>query len=154
MNQAPPVTTDLLQETAVRFWEAIPPFWHQVRAHIRQVASESFGISVEQFQILRHVHQGVASVSELAEVKHISRPAISQAVELLVQDGLILRRQSTQDRRFVQLELTEKGELLLKGIFDNTHQWLVDKFSLLSEGELTDLHQGFEAIKKFVEAEL
>ena len=74
-------TTDTQRQIAMdRIWETIPPFWGLVRNNLRSIASEKFEISVEQFHILRYIRRGLTSVSELAEVKRISRPAISQAV--------------------------------------------------------------------------
>ena len=96
-------TTEELRQKAIdRFWETIPPVWNQVRNNLRSIAAEKFEISVEQFHILRHIRKGITSVSELADVKQISRPAISQAVDVLVEKGLISRQQDADDRRFVQ----------------------------------------------------
>ena len=58
----------LLQQTIDRFWETIPPLWSRIRSHLRSTAAEHFGITVEQFHILRHIHRGKNSVCELAAV--------------------------------------------------------------------------------------
>ena len=50
---------------------------------------------------------------QLATAKNISRPAISQAVDVLVNKGLLTRMQSTKDRRYVDLALTDAGDNLL-----------------------------------------
>ena len=95
------------QERAIdRFWETIPPLWGTIRQHIRAQATSQFDISVEQFHVLRYVRRGPNSISDLATAKNISRPAISQAVDLLVNKGLLTRTQSSEDRRFVELSLT------------------------------------------------
>src|SRR5690242_10291383 len=106
-----------------RFWETVPPLWGMIRTHIRAAATKNFDISVEQFHILRHVRRGIVSVSELATAKNISRPAVSQGVEVLVQKGLLTRIQSTQDRRYVELALTEEGNNLLDTVFQETRAW-------------------------------
>ena len=137
-----------LNQAMDAFWETFPPFWHILRAHIRKVSVEQFNIAVEQFHILRHIRQGEGSVSELAEAKHISRAAISQAVDVLVNKGLITRTRSTQDRRQVQLELTQQGNALLEAIFDNTRQWMIHKLAPLSEAELQTLIRSMESLKK------
>ena len=59
-------------------------------------------------------------VSELATAKNISRPAISQAVEILVKKGLLTRVPSREDRRCVDLVLTEAGNHLLDTVFKET----------------------------------
>jgi MarR family transcriptional regulator, 2-MHQ and catechol-resistance regulon repressor len=125
-----------LDETIELFWETIPPSWRCIRKKIHGVASESFGITVEQFHILRHIRKGKGSVSELADEKQISRSAISQAVDILVEKGLIQRSQSPDDRRWVHLELTPDGDELLNAIFKETHRWMKTKMDSLSPDDL------------------
>ena len=100
-------TEQLIPATIEAFWSTIPPVWNRVRGNVRAIALENFDISVEQFHILRHIRRGLSSVSELAEVKQISRSAVSQAVDILVARGLICRRQNALDRRNIPLELTD-----------------------------------------------
>ena len=96
--------SDHLRDRAIdRFWETVPPLWNSVRSHIRATATANFDISVEQFHVLRYVRRGTDSVSELATAKNISRPAISQAVEVLVKKGLLTRVPKKEDRRCVDL---------------------------------------------------
>jgi DNA-binding MarR family transcriptional regulator len=143
-----PPSDHLLRHAVDAFWEAFPPFWHLVRAHIRQVAVEQFGISVEQFHILRQVRRGLVSISALAAARNISRPAISQAVEVLVQKGLLTRTTDPRDRRYIQLSLTTPGNALLDAIFDNTRQWMVQTLATLSEEELEALILSLNALRK------
>lgn len=143
---------DHLQDQAIdRFWETVPPLWNFVRSHIRTTAAEKFDISVEQFHVLRHVRRGICSVSELATAKNISRPAISQAVDLLVHKGWLTRVQSTQDRRYVELALTEEGNALLDTVFKETRGWMKKRMSALSAEELTTLAKAMEVMKKMME---
>ena len=141
--------SDHLRNQAIdRFWETIPPLWGMIRTHIRGEATKNFDISVEQFHILRHVRRGTGSISELATAKNISRPAISQAVEVLVKKGLLRRVQSTQDRRFVELTLTEPGNKLLDTVFQETRGWMKERMSPLSLDELKTIAKAMEALKK------
>src|SRR5512144_2987732 len=90
---------DRLKTTIDTVWATLPPVWNRIRENIRSIAEQQYGVSVEQYHILRHIRKGLTSVSELAQVKQISRSAISQAVDVLVERGLISRRQNEQDRR-------------------------------------------------------
>ena len=148
-NTAPP-GDELLERTLDHFWETIPPLWGQVRAHIRSVATENFDISVEQFHILRYIRRGRWSVSELAEAKNISRPAISQAVDVLVNKGLMTRTQSTEDRRFIELALTDSGNALLDTVFKETRAWMKDLMSDLTDDELVTIRSAMTALKKML----
>jgi DNA-binding MarR family transcriptional regulator len=137
-----------LHQAVETFWETFPPFWHRIRAQIRQVAAEQFDLSVEQFHILRHIRRGQGSVSELAEARNISRPAISQAVDILVHKGLITRTPDARDRRHVRLALTASGNALLDAIFDQVRQWMVQTLSPLSDEELDTLVRAMDSLRK------
>src|SRR6266498_4520341 len=141
--------SERLQNQAIdRFWEIVPPLWGMIRTHIRAEATKNFDITVEQFHILRHVRRGTGSISELATAKNISRPAISQAVEVLVRKGLLTRVQSTQDRRFVELALTEAGNNLLDTVFKETRKWMKERMCDLSTDELETMITAMEVMKK------
>lgn len=137
-----------LHRAVEAFWENFPPFWHRIRAHIRQVAADEFDISVEQFHVLRYVRRGLGSVSELAEARNISRPAVSQAVEALVQKGLIARSPDPRDRRYIQLALTPSGDALLDAIFRDVRAWMAQLLSPLSDAELQVLMQAMDNLGK------
>ncbi len=145
-------SSERLQDRAIdRFWETVPPVWNFVRSHIRATATEKFDITVEQFHVLRHVRRGLCSVSELAVAKNISRPAISQVVDILVHKGLLTRVQSTQDRRYVELALTGAGNALLDTVFKETRSWMKGRMHALSTGELETIMKAMEAMQKMLE---
>jgi len=139
-----------LRQVVDGFWETFPPLWRSIQAHIRQGAMEQFNISLEQFHILRHIRRGRDSVSALAEARDISRPAISQCVDLLVTRGLIARTTNPQDRRNVKLSLTADGNSLMDAIFNDTRQWMMRKFAPLSVREIQALSRSLESLKKII----
>jgi DNA-binding MarR family transcriptional regulator len=151
MNNLP--SDEALQRTIERFWETIPPVWDRIRNNVRTIVANNFEISVEQFHILRYIRKGSGSVSELADAKHISRPAISQAVDILVEKGLITRQQNVEDRRYVQLELTQSGNKLLNAIFNENRAWMKEKLAPLSLEELNSILLSMEVLKKVFEQE-
>jgi DNA-binding MarR family transcriptional regulator len=145
-------TKDVLGQTIDRFWETFPAVWTQIRSNIRKIVTESFDISVEQFHILRHIRKGICSISDLATVKQISRPAISQSVDALVVKALITRRQSQEDRRYVELELTPEGINMLNAIFEKNHSWLREKMAHVTAEDLDRILQAMTVLKKtFIE---
>jgi DNA-binding MarR family transcriptional regulator len=154
MSESLQPSIQTLRQVVEAFWESYPPFWRTIRSHIRNVAVDQFAISVEQFHILRHVRKGHGSVSELAQIQQISRPAISQAVDILVNKGLITRTQSSQDRRCVRLDLTSAGNDLLDAIFNHTRQWMMQVLAALDESELQNLLRSMDALKKILSGDL
>lgn len=141
-----------LQEKAIdRFWETVPPLWNFVRSHIRATAIGNFDITVEQFHVLRYVRRGTDSVSELATAKNISRPAVSQAVEVLVKKKFLTRVQCTTDRRCMELTLTDQGNALLDTVFKETRGWMKERMNKLSADELETIAKAMDAMKKMME---
>jgi DNA-binding MarR family transcriptional regulator len=148
MNTTEHPSSDNLRQTVETFWETIPPYWHRVKAHIRQIAVDQFDISVEQFHILRLVRRGYDSVSLIAKARNISRPAVSQAVNALVDKGLLTRTTDPQDRRYIQLALTDDGAALLEAVFEDTKQWMIQTLTPLSDEELQILTRAMNSLKK------
>jgi DNA-binding MarR family transcriptional regulator len=139
-------TEQLIPAAIEAFWSTIPPVWNRVKGNVRAIAVDHYDISVEQFHILRHIRRGLTSVSELAQVKQISRSAISQAVDILVARGLICRRQNALDRRNIPLELTESGNALLDTIWEKNRAWMKNRMATLDERDLETLTSAMEIL--------
>ncbi len=148
----PSPVNSLLQQAIDSFWESVPPVWRIIRTHVRSVAVQNYEITVEQFHILRYIRRGGACISTLADTLDLSRPAISQSVDLLVRKGLVTRTQSTSDRRYVELELTEKGAALLNDVFGQARQWMADKMVSLKPQEMQNLTRALQVLQEtFIE---
>jgi DNA-binding MarR family transcriptional regulator len=141
-------TDENLQFLIDRFWETVPPVWGRIRQNIRSIATQNFDITVEQFHILRHIRRGTESSSELADAQQISRSAVSQAVDILVERGLVSRQQSAEDRRFVKLELTSSGNELLDTIFQENCLWMKEKLAALTPEEIESVIHALEILNK------
>jgi DNA-binding MarR family transcriptional regulator len=145
-------TTSRIREQAIdRFWETVPPLWGSIRAHLRAQATAHFDVTVEQFQVLRYARRHSKSMSELAAAKRISRPAVSQAVEVLVKKGLLTRVEREQDRRYVGLALTKAGNELLDEVFNETRAWMRERMKVLDEDELEAVVKAMPALRKMAE---
>ncbi|MBI4731802.1 MAG: MarR family transcriptional regulator [Chloroflexi bacterium] len=131
-----------------RYWEIVPPAWHRTRAVIREAAAEKFHLTVEQFQVLRRIRRGIASVSALADASNTSRGAVSKAVDALVNKGLVSRSQDPNDRRNIPLALTPEGERAMSTIFNEAEKWLVSRFEGLTDNECTALLEGLDLLRK------
>jgi DNA-binding MarR family transcriptional regulator len=83
------------------------------------------GLSFSQINILmRLVHHGNTNVSEVGEQLGVTNAAASQAVERLVQLGLIVRTEDPEDRRAKQLALTQKGRTLIEQGVEARSKWV------------------------------
>lgn len=73
------------------------------------------GLSPQRLSLLSVLaYGGPKTVSELADVEMVSRPAISKILNALVKLGLVRRERSTSDRRHVLAHVTSKGRKLME----------------------------------------
>ena len=142
-----------LNQTIDQFWETVPRVWNLIRSHLRALAAEQFGVSVEQFHVLRLIRRGLTSVKDIADARQISCPAVSQAAELLVEKGLITRRQAAGDRRFVHPALTPAGEELLNAVFRQNRAWMKEKMAAVSAEDLERITEGMALLKSAFDVE-
>lgn len=147
MNDLETITRVEEKQVIERFWETIPPVWHNVRAFVDKNAREK-NLTMGGYWIMRGIRHGKDTVSELAQRGHLSRPAISRAVDTLVVKGLVSRTNDPSDRRHVKLSLTEDGEQLLFSLREETKDWMACRFRQLKEQELETLLEAFELLNK------
>ncbi|MFN2158357.1 MAG: MarR family winged helix-turn-helix transcriptional regulator [Anaerolineales bacterium] len=94
------------------------------------------GLSMSQFAVLFHLSKyRTSGVTDLGDHLGLTSAAVSQLLERLVQQGLILRTEDPNDRRVKQIILSEKGkQVLVKGIYVR-EDWFVNLSENLSPAE-------------------
>jgi DNA-binding MarR family transcriptional regulator len=90
-----------------------------VEAAVRQPLSTS------KVQILRLLgRNGGQTASQVARFLGVSNPAVSQIVDSMVRDKLILRKTAERDRREVNLYLTQQGRRWFRAVCDKQRHWV------------------------------
>jgi DNA-binding MarR family transcriptional regulator len=74
-----------------------------------EIAVNETGLTSSQFRALSLVRAGVTSSSVLARFLAVRPPTVTTVMNGLVDDGLVARARSTDDRRRVDHELTAAG---------------------------------------------
>jgi DNA-binding MarR family transcriptional regulator len=99
----------------VREWSEV--FMHRSMRDFKRFMDET-GLSFSQIGVLmRLLHGKGEGVSDMGDELGVTNAAASQAVERLVQLGLVARIEDPVDRRAKQLSLTPKGrEIIERGI--------------------------------------
>jgi len=135
VTDTPPPTPD---QVAIAILETIPPSMRVLREQMRSGIAAS--LSVPQFRGLRFVrrHPGT-SLSPVAEHLGTTMPAASQLVDRLVRAGLVTREQHPDERRRVELRLTEAGSATIAECDARTRAWLCERLSGLDGAELARL---------------
>jgi len=114
--------TKVLLTEVIREWSEV--FMHRSMRDFKRFMDET-GLSFSQINILmRLVHGGSAGVSEIGEKLGVTNAAASQAVDRLVQLGLIERTEDPEDRRAKRLALTQKGCALIEKGVEARSQWI------------------------------
>jgi DNA-binding MarR family transcriptional regulator len=95
--------------------------------------SKSMGFTMPQVNTLfRLHHHDQCSVSDLAEFLGVSDAAVSQMVDKLVDQGLILRLEDPQDRRGKLLSLSPEGNTVVQESIKARHAWVSDLAKLFT----------------------
>jgi DNA-binding MarR family transcriptional regulator len=98
--------------------------------------SRETGLSMSQFGVLFHLSRKQSSgVTNLGDHLGVTSAAVSQMLERLVQQGLILRTEDPNDRRVKKIVLTEKGSQVLQEGLHARQDWLIDLGNTLSDIE-------------------
>lgn len=89
---------------------------HVLETHAVEVAVKK-PLSLSKVQVLRLLTQrGSQTSSQVARFLGVSKPAVSQIIDVMVRDKQVTRRTSKRDRREVDLSLTAKGRSLFQAI--------------------------------------
>src|ERR1035437_636218 len=131
----PPPTPD---QVAIAILETIPPSMRAIREQM--LSGLAANLSVPQFRLLRFVRRNPGtSLSPVAEHLGTTMPAASQLVERLVRAGLVTREQHPDERRRVELRLTEAGGVTIAECDTRTRAWLCERLSGLETEDLERL---------------
>lgn len=75
---------------------------------------ERYGISVAEWRVVAHLSQEDAvSVREICRRVALDKPKVSRAASRLVEAGYVEKRVNAEDRRLVELSLTDKGRAMI-----------------------------------------
>lgn len=88
-----------------------------------------------------------ATLGEVAKATDRGAPALSRAVDQAVQDGLVDRRQDPENRRRLQLRLTEQGRLALQQGAVNAGP-LSARLARLAQSELRAIERAVEILER------
>ncbi|TGN08727.1 MarR family transcriptional regulator [Leptospira ilyithenensis] len=105
---------------------------------------ESKDVTVAEWVILREMfeHQEPIAPSYIADLTGLTRGAISKLVDRLLGKGLLTRKESSNDRRYQEIELTKEAKLLLPklaSIADENDEQFFSVLSLSERKTLTEL---------------
>ncbi|BBG26533.1 MarR family winged helix-turn-helix transcriptional regulator [Sulfuracidifex tepidarius] len=108
---------------------------------INREASRRMGqdLSPLDLGIIKTLSISTYTPAKIANVLGVSRSAMTYAIDRLEEMGLVMRTRSEEDRRVIQLELTEKGKKTLMRAQKIYNDITREKLNILSEKEVNSL---------------
>jgi DNA-binding MarR family transcriptional regulator len=123
--------------------------WHTQKQASHTLTQPSIALTFPQMVTLLAIQQhGTCRMSELAEQTHQSAGTLTGIVDRLIADGLVERTRSVNDRRVVEVGLTDEGKQRLYQASEARHKDIrrvLDKF-----GD-SDLAQLLALLRRFLD---
>lgn len=108
---------------------------HTINDHLH-----AYGLTVSQFGVLEALHhRGTMSVGQLGKKILRSSGNMTLVVDNLVKRKLVVRERSVEDRRILEVSITEQGRRLIEEIWPEHLAGVVAAFSVLSVEEQEQL---------------
>lgn len=134
-------------ECAHEVLDVVPLAMRIIRKQLRQHSAQL--LSVPQFRTLLFIDSNKgASLSEVADHIGLTLPSMSALVDGLVTRSFVIRTTHQDDRRRVDLTLTERGETILHSARKATQDYLKERFSHLSEAERNTIVKGMRIMRQ------
>jgi DNA-binding MarR family transcriptional regulator len=126
--------------------DALPPVMRFVRKHMRSHRTK--GLSLPQFRTLALLRSvPAANLSAVAEFLGASLPTASRIVSGLVSKGLVERAEHADDRRQLELVLTNRGSATVESAHRATRDELSRELETLSPQQRATLTRGMQSLR-------
>jgi DNA-binding MarR family transcriptional regulator len=116
-----------------------------IDADLRHLDKEHL-VDPAHFPVLMRLRRRAHNVSELAQGLEVSLPSMSKTVTALVKRGWVERVRLQEDRRVVQLHLTDDGKAILGEMREHAENAVAKMLAPLSSEERERLSAGLDTL--------
>jgi DNA-binding MarR family transcriptional regulator len=104
---------------------------------------EASGVTVAEWVILREIYGGddTTSPSVVAELTGLTRGAVSKLISRLLEKGLVTRKESSGDRRYQDIELTQAAIAMVPKLAKLADENDEEFFGVISKVDRTRLSE-------------
>lgn len=145
MKKSETINAPRLAIVLARCWKAVG-----------QIAEESVseaGMCLTDFVALEALlHKGPLTITEIQEKVGLASGSMTATVDRLEKKGFLRRKPAGNDRRAKLLELTAKGTLTVKEVFDHHAAVLESAMAVLDDTERRELHALLKKLGLFAAA--
>ena len=125
----------------------------QIEEHMVKGA-KSLNLSIGEIHLIEAVAKGQEegkTISELSEMKSISLPSVTLAINKLVNKGYVIKTKCLQDGRVVNVTLTKRGKKV-NNVHQHFHKLMIASVTdALSQEELDAMVKGIVKLNEFLE---
>lgn len=127
--------------------QAIMDSLRRIVQALRRASTQYDGLTSAQIFVLRTIAtwEG-ASINDLAALTHTHQSTVSEMVARLEANGLVARQAAAEDRRRVELFMTEEGRLAIRDLPKTPQENLIEAIAGMSNESRSALAQGLNLL--------
>jgi DNA-binding MarR family transcriptional regulator len=125
----------------LRLWLRLFTCKEVIESEVRRRLRDGFGVTLPRFDLMAQLDrtpQGM-TLGELSQRMMVSNGNVTGLVDRLVEQGLVARRPSPNDRRAQLVNLTAQGRRFFRAMARANGDWIGEMFSDLSAGDIDTL---------------
>lgn len=140
----------ILDSVAEDLFSTLPLIGRSIRRKLLKTALTRFKEDIEppHFEIMKLLEEaGTLHVAQIGERLQIARPQMTHLIDKLVDLDIVERQTGTEDRRMINIMLTNKGKTILKEHDSDIRNATRETLSCLTDKELQDLSASLRKLR-------
>jgi DNA-binding MarR family transcriptional regulator len=137
-----------LEDIADGFMDSFPAFFRRVSRGAVHPSARKFDPS--RFVLKAVQMHGPVRMSEIGRHMGISRPYMTALVDKLIDDGLVERVSDPDDRRVVNVRITDAGKEEIADFMKGAREAIVKSISSLDSEDISTLHKMMQDLRGII----
>lgn len=110
------------------------------------------GLTAPQLMLIRIMAKnGKLKVTDIGTMMNLTKGTVSGIIDRLESQDILLRERSSEDKRIVYVELSEKGKNLTKTMKGTMNDYFSSLFADCSEEQMDTVIEGLKILKSVVD---
>jgi DNA-binding MarR family transcriptional regulator len=128
-------------EAELRLWLRLLTCTTLIEGEVRRRLRDEFDVTLPRFDLMAQLDKAPSGMTlgELSQRMMVSNGNVTGLAERLVEQGLLDRRPSPNDRRAQIVSLTAEGRRAFRAIARTHEDWIAEIFGGLDPGEIDQL---------------
>ena len=154
MSAPAEVFCEPVSKQCLRVWLKLLKANGTIESILRRKLREDHASTLPRFDVMAALHRSSdgLKMSEISDLLRVSNGNITAIVDRLVEDGLVSRQQAANDRRAIEIQLTDKGRITFQKQAADHEAWVESLLSGIGSRNLDALMTMLEDINNHLEA--